>query len=597
METGEGESRTNIRKVLQLIYVCFICVLIGAMITLIVISERNKKMFFVLGTLMLIISVIGFLFVVIKLEQKQKKRNSIDQRIIDAMTSMFRLNLLLDLEHRKTYTIYADSDLESIINEKHTLSELFVKFCHKYVSEDQLEEVMKFADINTIPERLMEEDYVSCEYRSNVRGWSRGIFLAMERDKTGRVTKVLYIIQKLDMERVVEMERLYENASAASAAKTTFLSKMSHDIRTPMNVVVGMIQVAKKYIDNPEKMADCLNKIDRAGVHLQTLVNDILDISAIEAGRLKISARETDIRQLINNIIITIESAATNRALLFETDSDKLIHSFLIVDSLRLNQIYINLLSNAVKFTAPGGNIRFSLWEEATDDKDYIMLCASVSDTGIGMSEEFMANMYDEFARAVDTRVNTIQGTGLGLAIVKHLVEAMDGSIDVKSVVNEGSIFTVRIKAGLGNVLKENNLCDKIKDYEEACRGIRLLIAEDNAMNYEMEKELLSFYGIVVEHAVNGENAYDMYREKNGDYYDAILMDLQMPVMNGFEATKKIREYESEKNVRIPIIAMTANAFVDDIDECIRVGMDAHIAKPIKLENLLDTLIEKIKDW
>ena len=346
-----------------------------------------------------------------------------------------------------------------------------------------------------------------------------------------------------------------------------------------------------------DQMDDCLNKIERAGVHLQTLVNDILDISAIEAGRLKISARETDIRQLINNIIITIESAATNRALLFETDSDKLIHNFLIVDSLRLNQIYINLLSNAVKFTAPGGNIRFSLWEEETDDKDYIMLCASVSDTGIGMSEEFMANMYDEFARAVDTRVNTIQGTGLGLAIVKHLVEAMDGSIDVKSVVNEGSIFTVRIKARLGNVLKENNLCDKIKDYEEACRGIRLLIAEDNAMNYEMEKELLSFYGIVVEHAVNGENAYDMYREKNGDYYDAILMDLQMPVMNGFEATKKIREYESEKNMRIPIIAMTANAFVDDIDECIRVGMDAHIAKPIKLENLLDTLIEKIKDW
>lgn len=534
---------------------------------------------------------LGLLYMIISNILKEKKHflsKKNDERVINAMTTMYSQSLIIDLVHSKITVLNTDNDISELVDENTDLNSHFEKFNRKYVADDQFDDMMKFTDMNTIRQRLSREQYVSYEYKSKLRGWSRLIMIAMERDKNDDVTMVLFVIQKIDMERVGELEKLYFAASQASEAKTEFLSKMSHDIRTPMNVVLGMTQIAKKYVNNPSMIEDCLNKIEKSGGHLQILINDILDISAIENRKLVITPRETDIIQLLTNIDNVMNGLVANKSLEYNMDISGLSVKYLILDPLRFNQICINLLSNSVKYTEPGGRVDFKIWNEDTGRDDTVFLCTRISDTGMGMSREFMKKMFDEFAREIDTRVNTAQGTGLGLAIVKQLVDLMAGTIDVDSELGRGTCFDIRLEVAVAN--KDMIESDSVPVYENLCRGMRILVAEDNDMNYEMERELFSFYGIETERAVNGADAVDIIFSKEKDYYDAVLMDIQMPVMNGIEATKEIRKRETDTDNRIPIIAMTANAFFGDIDMCMESGMDAHVAKPFKMEILLDKL-------
>lgn len=389
-------------------------------------------------------------------------------------------------------------------------------------------------------------------------------------------------------EKQLELEDAVADAEKANRAKSDFLSRMSHDIRTPINAVVGMTEIAKRNLASTERLKDCLNKISLESTHLQILINDILDLSAIESGKLTIKPEGVCLEDVIARIDLSVRALVETKALSYSCEQGAVISPYVKVDVLRLSQIYMNLLSNAVKYTPEGGRVKLELWQTAAAKPGFVELHAKINDTGIGMSKEFMQNMYSEFARAVDTRVNKIQGSGLGLAIVKRIVDMMRGRIEVESELNKGTSFHVILPLeAVDGIDIQAKQTEAVINYDRL-KGLKVLVAEDNDINYEIVKVLLSEYGIEVTRAENG--AVVLERLQQGNSYDIILMDMQMPVMNGIEATKTVRALPDEAVRSIPIIAMTANAFAEDMKACLDVGMNAHCAKPVNVKILLDKI-------
>ncbi len=522
------------------------------------------------------------------------------------------------------------------------------------------------------------------------------------------------------------LKKSMEEIKFANEAKTRFLSSMSHDIRTPMNAIIGMTTIATKKIDDKQEVRECLKQITRASNHLLTLINDVLDISKVESGKFTLNPAVFSLAEVVANIINITQPHIKEKEMEFEIHARNVHHEYIYADELRINQILINLISNAIKYTPAKGKVLFKI-EEKASNKGSNLACIifTVADTGIGISEDFMKNMYETFTRDVDSRINKIQGAGLGLSITKQMVDIMDGTIDVKSKVGEGTTFTVTldlpiaekmtddyilpplrmlvvdddeaflesaedtlkslglevetilsalgaiqlvsdrhqndidyqcvivdwkmpqmdgletirnirkvvgkevsviivsaydwtdieeeaIKAGANGFISKplfrssvyNKLNEILKfdDYkkdsqetaEEDLKGVKLLIAEDNDINWEIIESLLEFHGITSERAENGQVCVDKINSSPEGTYDAIIMDVQMPVMNGKEATQLIRKSENFYVRNIPIIAMTADAFAEDIKACIDAGMDGHIAKPVDMDKLLKVLREAL---
>ena len=517
-----------------------------------------------------------------------------------------------------------------------------------------------------------------------------------------------------------ELEASARMADEANRAKTDFLSTMSHDIRTPMNAIIGLTALATKNIEDKEIVQENLKKINLASNHLLTLINDILDISKIESGKIVMNPATFSIVDLSANLVNMAQPMVKEKNIDFDFRIHEMNHEYLYADSLRINQICINLLSNALKYTPPGGKVTIDFKEQIASDPKHVILTIIVSDTGIGMTKEFMKNMYAPFSRQVDSRVNVVQGTGLGLSITKKMVDLMNGTIECESVVDQGTTFTATLEIPMADklldemilpnmrvlladddeVLRESasdtfksmgvdldlvsngtdavhkviemkqkmlpyqvvildwkmpgmsgiETCKAIRkelpedaivlvisaydwsDIEEEAReagvngfihkplfkstiyekmnqllhlrdeeisqeqdeidisGMNILVAEDNDMNWEIIHELLEMYEINTERAINGQVALDRIKDKS-NIFDLIFMDIQMPVMNGYEATKEIRKFNKE----IPIIAMTADAFSENIAQCLEVGMNGHIAKPIDMK-LVVKEIEKVKE-
>lgn len=382
-------------------------------------------------------------------------------------------------------------------------------------------------------------------------------------------------------------------ANQASEAKTQFLSAMSHDIRTPMNGVLGMMSIAQKNINNPEYVMECLDKSMNAGKQLLTLINDVLDISKIESGKLILSKEKINLNEMINGLVDMLSTQMQEKNLAFSCDLDGLAHPDVCADKMRLNQVFVNILSNAVKYTNDGGSIWLTLKEEAfSEEEETTSIVFLVKDTGIGMTEEFQKNMYTSFSRAVSTQVNETQGTGLGLSIVKQMLNLMGGSIDCTSQVGVGSTFEVRLTLPILKEIEDVNLSNANEKVEVG--DLHLLIAEDNELNWEIIEIMLSEYGVKVDRVKNGLLCLKRIQKVEAGTYDAILMDIQMPIMNGMEATKNIRALDDDRKNKIPIIAMTADAFAEDVQACFQCGMNGHIAKPIDSSKLLEYL-KKIK--
>ncbi len=383
-------------------------------------------------------------------------------------------------------------------------------------------------------------------------------------------------------------------AENASKAKTKFLSNMSHDIRTPMNAIIGFTTLAMTHIDNQERVQGYLKKIAVSSNHLLSLINDVLDMSRIESGKILLDEAECDLSEIMQELNNMMMLQIQSRGLEFHIDMEDVVDVQVICDRLRLNQILLNLLSNAMKFTNPGGSIHLRILEKQGKDRNEAIYEIHVKDTGIGMSEEFQKHIFEPFERERNSTVSGIQGTGLGMAITKNIVEIMGGTISVTSKKDVGTEFIVWIPMKRVSVQQAESIIEENKESTPAFKspidGQRILLVEDNDLNREIAGEILSEAGLFVEEAVDGSVAIDMLLERGPGYYSLVLMDVQMPIMDGYTATQAIRSFENKELANIPIIAMTANAFEEDKRKAMEIGMNAHVAKPINVKQLLHVM-------
>lgn len=393
------------------------------------------------------------------------------------------------------------------------------------------------------------------------------------------------------------LEEAYDSLNKANRAKSDFLSKMSHDIRTPMNAILGMTTIAKNHLDDKEKMEDCLNKIDLSGGHLLELINKVLDMSKIEAGSVALSEDKFRIDGVLEEVSEIIRTDADSHKLSYTACVKKPKHCWVYGDAVRVKQILLNLLSNAVKYTNENGHINVRLEEKLSGRYGIGCYEFVVEDDGIGMSEEFKSKMFLPFERAEDSRVSRIQGTGLGLAITSNLVQMMNGNIQVESELNKGSRFTVTIFLKLAQE-EEGTAYPDFSVHPGSEAGFpghtRILLVEDNALNRDIAEELLTAYGLDVTCASNGQEAVDIFCSRLPGEFALILMDIQMPVLDGYGAAKAIRKLavngQRPDAEKIPIIALTANAFADDVYRAKQAGMNEHVAKPLEIGRLLEVM-------
>ena len=389
-----------------------------------------------------------------------------------------------------------------------------------------------------------------------------------------------------------QLHHTAELAEKANAAKTQFLSSMSHDIRTPMNAVIGMTEIAKQHLNEPAYVKDCLDKVSLAGNHLLTLINDILDISKIESGRMTLDPVPFSLRESVDEMVAIVRQTAAENQLGFAVQIHDVTQDIIVADPLRLRQILLNLLGNAVKYTDPGGHVRFDVSEKAVPGRtDRTRLQFIIADDGIGMSEEFQKTMYTSFSRATDSRINKIQGSGLGLAIARQMTELMGGEIQCESALGRGTTFRVVFELPTASALPMQPAPRTEADGTPGeLAGMRVLAAEDNDLNWEIIHTMLEEYGIVSDRAENGQICLDILHDAAAPHYDIVLMDIQMPVMDGREATRRLRADPDPALRDLPIVAMTADAFAEDVAACREAGMDAHIAKPVDIKQVLRTL-------
>lgn len=403
---------------------------------------------------------------------------------------------------------------------------------------------------------------------------------------------IIFLLSIIDGAYMIGMnQKLRETAKLAeeaSKAKSQFLSTMSHDIRTPMNGIIGMTNIAKAHMDDPEYVRSCLNKVSLTSDHLLTLINDILDISKVESGGMVLNPAVFSLERSMEKLIDMVQVQMEEKKLHLETNLE-IPKPYLIADELRINQIFINILTNAIKYTPPGGTIQISIEEETIPDGK-VRLRYRVEDNGIGMEEEFQRDMYHMFVRERDSRIEKIQGSGLGLAIVKQMVDLMGGTIECDSKVGQGTTFTITLDLEEGEAAEYRKLYGKDENQTDHFETLKVLVAEDNDLNWEIASEMLSGLGVKSDRAQNGQECIEMLENSEDGTYDLIFMDVQMPIMNGREATRRIRQKERPYLRNMMIIAMTADAFAEDVQKCMDAGMNGHISKPIDICKVREVL-------
>ena len=391
-----------------------------------------------------------------------------------------------------------------------------------------------------------------------------------------------------------ELKKSAEQAKKASEAKTRFLFNMSHDIRTPMNAIIGFSDLLEKNLKNEEKVREYLKKIKSSGNFLMTIINQVLEMARIESGTAILKTEAANLSELFYSVNTVLESDIQMKGIHCSVDTN-VQHRYAVCDKTKLQEIYLNIMSNAIKYTPDGHSIHVTINETEFDDKkaQYVFVC---EDTGIGMAPEYLPHIFDEFSREHTTTENKVSGTGLGLSIVKSFVELMNGRIHVESELGKGTKFTVEIPLELAS---EEDVCKKELP-EQAFRtdkniGKRILLAEDNELNAEIAMELLKEEGFLIDWVKDGQECFDKLEESDDGYYDLILMDIQMPILNGYYTTAKIRQMENQKKAATPIVAMTANSFDEDIEMTKKAGMNGFIAKPLDSEKMFTILKQNIE--
>ena len=415
----------------------------------------------------------------------------------------------------------------------------------------------------------------------------------------GVLTKIIWVSMDITDDKKQEIRArkalndAYLAAERANVAKTEFLSNMSHDIRTPMNAIMGLTTIAVNNIDNQDKIAECLTKITASSNHLLGLINEVLDMARIESGKIMLADEDFKISELTDNIVSLTKSAIDEHSHNLTVNTENIIHDDVRGDSMRIQQVVTNIMSNSIKYTQDGGNIIFSIKEKQSETSNQGCYELTVSDNGMGIDPEFQKIMFQPFTRVDNQRTSKIQGTGLGLAIVRNIVDMMNGNIEVDSVTGLGTNIKITIYLDLqAGMARENSefTHDGMRELSQRdYTNKRVLLVEDNELNSEIVAEILKRTGMKIDVAWDGSEALDKVASAPDDWYDLIFMDIKMPVMNGYEATAAIRTLSGSKG-KVPIVAMTANAFAEDVQLAKDAGMNGHIAKPLDMAKLNDVL-------
>lgn len=472
--------------------------------------------------------------------------------------------------------------------------------CKKLVAEEYQEAFLKFADITTLPVRMKNEETIVMEYQMKDGNWHKLRFIEKKRDKDGNLTHVLCAIRSISDVKKKEQELLQQVAEARkdAALKSRFLSNMSHDIRTPINGIIGMTELADRYPDNPEMQKKCREKLLESARHLVSMVNDILDMNKLETEQFVENDIPFNLASVLNRVNTDQQMQAGKKKIDYVVDWEKseLNHMYLTGNPIYIEKLLTVITDNAVKFTKPGGNV--SVWcREISEDDERAVYEFGCSDNGIGMSEEFAGHAFEMFSQENKTSRTQYEGTGLGLAIAKKITERLGGTIEIKSKKNCGTTVTMTIpfKTGVQNLMQYTENVNTESTEDIPLEGLHALIAEDNELNLEIAKLMLEETGICVECAADGKEAVAKFEESEPGYYDVIFMDIMMPYMNGWDATRKIRTLQRPDADKIPIIAMSANAFAEDIINSHISGMNWHLTKPIDADKLMTALKECIR--
>ena len=440
----------------------------------------------------------------------------------------------------------------------------------------------------TVQEIIRREGVFYHNFRIILLGETRYYQLKIVRDESSS-THLIAGLRNVDETVRREME-YQEKLELANRSKTDFLFNMSHDIRTPMNAIIGFTRMAKKKPEDTERVLDCLNKIEVSGGHLLELINEVLDMSRVEAGKLRSDMKTVNIAEAGRALLTISRENAEAQGITLRYQEKNIVHPVVLADELHVNQIVMNVLGNAIKYTPPGGAVTYTVEETASEVPGYGRYVLTIEDTGMGMSGEFLEHIFDAFSREDKATTSEIQGTGLGMAIVKRLVDYLDGTIAIRSEQGKGTCVEIAfhwlLTDAAGTAAKAEHTAVDLS-------GKRVLLVEDNELNREIATEILEEQGLTIETAVNGVDAVSRVRERGADHYDFILMDIQMPLMDGFTATAEIRKLPGTE--KLPIIALSANAFEEDRAKSLAAGMNAHVAKPIVIADLIAALAGFVK--
>lgn len=534
----------------------------------------------------------------IHMEQESIMREQKRLQIINALGQAYSIILLINIKKNMLEVIKFSDGVGHNIR-KEDLSNAFQKeYIENMIAPSFQKNYIAFIDISTMESRLKEHDSLSCISQTIKGAWIRSMIVPQKYDEKGNLSTVLLAISDVTEEKEHELEqdkilrKALVSAEHANRAKTAFLNNMSHDIRTPMNAIIGFTSLAAEHLDDREIIRDYLGKISTSGQHLLSLINDVLDMSRIESGSVKIEKTKVHLPDIIEDLkTIILESVHAKQQKLLIKQQD-VVHEDIITDKLRLTQVLLNIISNAVKFTPVGGTIHILVEEKASQKVGYAVYSFCIKDNGIGMSKEFQEHVFDSFARERTVTESGITGTGLGMAITKNIVDLMGGTIHLTSKQGEGSEFIVTLECELANktVQDKQSSCPKAEKKHLDYSGKKVLLVEDNELNREIATEILKSLGLKVDCAADGMEAVEIMSSEAGNQYDMIFMDIQMPKMDGYTATREIRTLKDMKKANVPIIAMTANAFDEDRKKAIKAGMNGHIAKPIDVNVILQNL-------
>ena len=523
--------------------------------------------------------------------------------IISAIATLYVTIVHANVKER-TYELLKGHDLvQKILGQKGKIDDVMERLPTTFAAKEWREQYREFLNFDTLTERLRNTNFVSIEFMGTNGKWRLSRFIVKSRDTQGNVVDVLYVVRDITEEKLRELmyqkqlKASMEDAQRANISKTAFLQRMSHDIRTPLNGIVGMIHIAEKYKNDVDKLRECRQKILQSTDYLQKLINNVLDISKLESGSLVLEYKSFDMVELLSNNITVVAMSAYENGVRFEggVEANMIRHRYLIGSPVHLSRVLMNLASNAIKYNHFHGTVNVHC-EELSDDGNMAVFQFVCSDTGLGMSEEFQKHAFDVFAQEGKQSTTTFSGSGLGLSIVKDIIELMGGMIELESKENVGSTFTVTVPFKIDHSVENNDSQKDGCSQSMELSGKRVLLVEDNAINMEIAHAILEEEHLNITEAKNGKEALEIFQNSKLNEYDVIIMDVMMPVMDGLEATKAIRMLEREDAKRIPIIAMTANAFEEDRKACLDAGMDEHIGKPIDIPLLKRTITKAIGD-